>query len=646
MLQEHMIRILPASLVNKIAAGEVIVRPASVVKELVENAVDAGAQRIVIDLANSCRDIRVRDDGCGIAREDLPKALLRHATSKIERFEDLWQLRTRGFRGEALASIAAVARLTILTRQRGELAGARLQSEPGQEPIVEAAGAPEGTDVWVRDLFFNTPVRLKFLKSPASELQLILYMVTRQALIRPDIGFVVANERDTLLEVPPQQPWRDRAVALLGMEADQHLLSVEGHRQGIHVRGFAAAPAFSRKDRRFQYFFVNGRPITHRMLSNVVQQAYKGLLMTQRFAVVILNIELPPQEVDVNVHPTKEEVRFRNEAMVLGVVHRAVQESLAGANLLPTISLSSPPGPEGRQDELISASHWFAHSTGARPTVPGDFTQWTMQTPSAGGTPGEHELSRLVAAQREFDLAQQAQRNQESCLNTSVESPCSVHPLGQQASPEPSPTTAQAEAQALLLSGGEYPEPLGQVADCYIVARAGENLLLIDQHAAHERLLYMQLRERAQEKVNTQPLLLPVTVDVPVEAVPTIQALTREFTALGLHVEHFGGTTFVVQSVPADLPSIDVGGVLMDVVDDSLALGKEGDLDSLRDRILTRMACRGAIKSGQKLSLDEMRQLVRDIVDSRMGFTCPHGRPTMILLTRAQLDRQFKRVVS
>jgi DNA mismatch repair protein MutL len=640
-----MIRILPESLVNKIAAGEVIVRPASVVKELVENAIDAGAQRIVIELANSCRDIRVRDDGCGISREDLPRALLRHATSKIETFEDLWRLRTRGFRGEALASIAAVARLTILSRPQGTFAGARLVSEPGQEPRVEAAGAPEGTDVWVRDLFFNTPVRLKFLKTPASELQLILSMVTRQALIRPEVGFVVSNEREKLLEVPPLQPWRDRVVALLGIEAANHLLEVDGHRHDIHVCGFAADPAFSRKDRRYQFFFVNGRPITHRMLSNVVQQAYKGLLMTQRFAVVVLDIELAPREVDVNVHPTKEEVRFRNEAIVLGAVHRAVQECLARANLLPTLMFPQTSDAFATQSELLPASHWLGSPTSTLPPMPGDFSPWTNRPPSESNETAV-ELARILAANQELEDARHAAVNLTNAPTAAAQSRCDVHPLRSGSSEVTSMPSPDCEAQALLLTGGQYPEPLGQVADCYIVARAGENLLLIDQHAAHERLLYMRLCSRAATSMNIQPLLIPVTVDVPPDVVPLLQSLASDFEATGLHIEHFGGTTFVVQSVPADLPFLDAGAVLADIVDDYLALGKSGDLGDLRDRILTRMACRGAIKSGQRLSLDEMRQLIRDLVDSRMGFTCPHGRPTMILLTRAQLDRQFKRIVS
>ena len=639
-----MIRILPENLVNKIAAGEVIVRPASVVKELVENAIDAGATRIVIELSNGCRNIRVRDDGCGIAREELPLALLRHATSKIEKFEDLWQLRTRGFRGEALASIAAVARLTILSRARGELAGARLESEPGRDPVVEAAGAPQGTEVFVRDLFFNTPVRLKFLKSPTSELQFILYMVTRQALIRPDIGFVVLSDKQTLMELAAPQPWRDRVVALIGMEAADHLLEVRASRQTIQVHGFVATPALTRRDRRYQFFFVNSRPITSRSLSNLLQQAYRGLLMTQRFAVAVLDVQVPPHEVDVNVHPTKEEVRFRDESVVFGTVFRAVQSCLTQANLIPQASLEShvAPVPEVHPQ----AARGCKAPLQTAPAMPGDFLRWTMPGAAPTESHAAAEIKQHVAAHQELHAISSVPARAERPVTEAIEA--TKEPVCDFARSEHESLTSEPMAPGLdvLFSGGSYPEPLGQVADCYIVARCGDNLLLIDQHAAHERLLYMKFRQRLHQPVPTQPLLIPLTVDVPPAIVPSLLELAPHCESLGLRIEHFGGNTFVVQSVPADLPNLDTAGLLADLADDLEEFAQQpNQLDVLRDRLVIRMACRAAIKAGQQLQIDEMRQLIHELVDSHMGFTCPHGRPTMILLTRHQLDRQFKRIV-
>lgn len=638
-----MIRVLPESLVNKIAAGEVIVRPASVVKELVENAIDAGSTRIAVDLDNDCRDIRIRDDGNGMTRQDAELALVRHATSKIAEFDDLWSLETRGFRGEALASIAAVSRLQILTRRRGEIAGSRISAEGAGNPRVEPAGTPEGTDVRVRDLFFNTPARLKFMKSATSELQQILIMVTRQALIRPDIGFTLGNGKSILVDLPPGQPWAERIVMLLGSQVAGNLLEVNSDKGGIRIRGFVAKPSVTRKDRRQQYFFVNGRPVTSRTLSFILQQAYQGVIMTQRFPIAILEIVLPPGEVDINVHPTKEEVRFRSESAVNGALHKAVLGTLRAANLLPQIQLEPTAArPTATHDDLPF------ETIGSHDTNPVDFTMFTAAVqPAHPATtprplaPSFESMQRQVGQLVESELPPPTPTEILAPGEISAETECGVRPiahslqkLGEETEPEPHP----------IFRSGRAPEPLGQIAQCYIVAQAGNDLLLIDQHAAHERLLYMRFSQRNMERP-TQPLLIPVSVDAPAAAVPYMEKLCPLLGTLGLRVEAFGGRTFLVQSVPADLPNLDVEGLIGDLLDDFDALGRTQEIDVIRDRVVTRMACRSAVKAGQPLHLDEMRALIHDIAAAKLSFTCPHGRPTMILLTRDQLDRQFKRRV-
>ncbi|MCX7718274.1 MAG: DNA mismatch repair endonuclease MutL [Candidatus Sumerlaeaceae bacterium] len=629
------IRILPDNLVNKIAAGEVIVRPASVVKELLENALDAGASRISIEVGNECCDIRVRDDGCGMSREDAQLALVRHATSKITEFDDLWTLRTRGFRGEALASIAAVARVQILTRRRGEMAGTRITAEGPAQPQVEAAGAPEGTDVRVRDLFFNTPARRKFLKTPAAELQQVLAVVTRQALIRPDVGMTVTGENGTLLDVPPAQPWAERIASLLGLPRLEDLFDLDNEIHGVRVRGYILNPGISRKDRRHQFFNVCGRPIASRTLSYVLQEACKGLIMVQRFPVVVMDVTVPPGEVDVNVHPTKEEVRFRREPIVMSAVHHTVIERLRMANLMPTLDLGTgkAPLPPATQEQLPwrvnPADAWPKAST----TIPGDFTVFTGPPPA---------VSVAASAGTQAPLPQ-APPSQPAPHPQTSEGPCAVRPL-QHSLSGISESGNDPVAAAVLLRAGELPEPLGQVGLCYIVARAGDDLLLIDQHAAHERLLYLKLAARTG-KVPSQPLLIPVSVDVPAVAVAYMNRLLPVLAELGISVEPFGGQTYLVQSVPADLPSLDPALLLADMLDDFESLGRVEEVAAVRDRVVTRMACRAAIKAGQPLSLDEMRALIRDLAGARLSFTCPHGRPTMILLTRDQLDKQFKRKV-
>jgi DNA mismatch repair protein MutL len=648
-----MIRVLPESLVNKIAAGEVIVRPASVVKELVENALDAGASRITVDVGNDCRDIRVADDGAGMTREDAHLALVRHATSKIADFEDLWALDTRGFRGEALASIGAVSRIQVLTRRRGDVAGTRIVAGGAGEPLVEAAGAPEGTEVKVRELFFNTPARLKFLKSAAAELQAILAIITRQALIRPDIGFAVNGDKGALLDLPPGQPWDDRVSMLLGSGTRENLLDVAFERQDVRVRGFILRPAATRKDRRHQFFFVNGRPISSRSLSFAVQEAYRGVIMVQRFPIVVLDVAVPAGEVDVNVHPTKEEVRFRRESLVNGAIHRAVRERLARASLLPTIQFE-PAGIEGdeipyatarppSQDDFLGAATEGSLG-GAPPAIPVDFGLFTARA----GTGGDRALAGLereadgfARAEAEFQATAASVTAATAPKPPVVDGECDVRPVSSSVRrlQEQSDDSSEPHPLARLSS---LPEPLGQVSLCYIVARAGHDLLLIDQHAAHERLLYLRF-SAARSQPPTQPLLIPVSVDIPASATPFMQRLLPVMAALGMQTEHFGGQTYVVHSVPADLPNMDPGRVLADMLDDIETLGKVEEVGILRDRVITRMACRSAVKAGQELHRDEMAALIRDIVTARLAFTCPHGRPTMVMLTRDQLDRQFKR---
>lgn len=663
-----MIRLLGEDLVNKIAAGEVIIRPASVVKELVENSIDAGATRIAVEVANGCRDVRVTDNGSGIEREDAALALIRHATSKIAEFGDLWQLSTRGFRGEALASIAAVSRMQILTRRPGDIAGTRVVSEGPGEPRIEPAGAPEGTEVRVRDLFFNTPARLKFMKSAASELQQILGVITRQALIRPDISFAVSNEKASLLDLPRTENWAERVGALLGSQAAENLLDVSGERHDVRIRGFVVKPIASRKDRRHQFFSVNARPITSRTLGFVLQEAYKGIIMVQRFPAAVLDITLASGEVDVNVHPTKEEVRFRNESHVGGALHRIVTDRLRAANLMPQISLgneaesgasaTSVPGmapavPQSAMQPSMFSAYPVESSGGglsALGPIAGDFGMFTpsVHPPEISADAADalaRQVTMMTAAQREFEneSSQTSPAGESNDNGNGASETCSVRPLAHSLR-KVAETSSEPDAQSQLLQDGVFPEPLGQISQCYIVAQAGPNLLLIDQHAAHERLLYLELASARKQRAS-QPLLIPVSVDVPPPAIPYIEKLLPVLNELGLQASHFGGQTFLVDAVPADLPRLDPASILSDLLDDFEFLEKVDQIEILRDRVVTRMACRSAIKAGQQMHLEEMRRLIRNIISARLGFTCPHGRPTMLLLTRDQLDRQFKRRV-
>jgi len=626
---------LPKILVDQIAAGEVVVRPASVVKELIENSLDAQARHVGVIVGGALRDIAVGDDGIGMGGDEAPLALERHATSKIQSLDDLQSLRTRGFRGEALPSIAAVSRLTLTTRRADDLAATRILVEGGRTLSVEQVGAPPGTHVAARDLFFNTPARLKFLKSPATELGQIMRVIVRQALALPSAAFRFVNQERLFLDLPAEQSLESRARQLLGVAAE-NLLEVRFEKYAVRVTGYVAKPQEARRDRRHQFFCVNGRPITHRTLAFSIEQAYQGLITTQHYPILALFIELAPDEVDVNVHPTKEEVRFRDENKIAGLVHRAVVETLHAANLIPHAVLPGPapvpqtdrpaPGPQNYQEQFRLAGQALripAVPYGASPprTDQGDFV---------GAPPAALPVSTGQA----------------------FPAPATPSQPGQIIAPEPTALPPLPDISAMNAATGgvavsSFPaastaRAIAQIADTYIVAETNDGLLLIDQHAAHERLLYLRGRQQRSHPA-TQPLLIPISVEVRPADRPMMEALLPALAELGFEAEAFGGHTFIVRTVPTAFDHVDVPALIGDLLDDLAGEGTAREGERLSERVLTRLACHAAIKAGQRLSLEEMQRLLDDLLGARLSFTCPHGRPTMILLTRDQLDRQFKR---
>jgi len=632
-----MILKLPKVLIDQIAAGEVVVRPASVVKELIENSIDAQARHMAVTVTNALRDISVGDDGAGMSGEDAPLAIERHATSKIQSLEDLHALRTRGFRGEALPSIAAVSHLTLTTRRPEDLAATRVSVEGGRVVEVAQVGAPPGTHVAAREIFYNTPARLKFLKGPATELGQVTRVILRQALAVPAVAFRFVNQQRLFLDLPADQSLEARSRQLLGVAAD-NLLAVRFEKYGVRVWGHVAKPIEARRDRRHQFFFVNGRPISHRTLAYSVEQAYAGLTTTQHYPVVVLFIELSPDEVDVNVHPTKEEVRFRDENKVNGLVHRAVAEALEAANLAPHVRL---PAPEAAGTQ----------TAGPPKTSPADYqaqfilASQTLQIPQAPYQPPPFRreqvppITQPAAAQRDASFP----KTQSQPAATALEETAGAIG-GRTVVTAP---TARADSIAPVVEVSSFPEAsspqaIAQVADTYIVAQTGDGLLLIDQHAAHERLLYLRAKEQ-QGHPTTQPLLVPISVEIQPADRPLMDDLAPVLAELGFETEAFGGHTFIVRSVPAMFDQVDVGALIRDLLDDLADERAARECERLRERVLTQLACHAAIKAGQRLRIEEMQQLIDDLLAARLSFTCPHGRPTMILLTRDQLDRQFKR---
>lgn len=617
------IQLLDQTLINQIAAGEVIVRPASVVKELVENSLDAGATRIVVEADKECRSIRVVDDGCGMPPEELELAICRHATSKIRSLDDLSDIQTRGFRGEALASIVAVSRFEITTRQAESLAGSQLCAEGGKLSGAQSVGCPPGTTIEIKDLFFNTPARLKFMKTAASEWGQIQTILTKQALAAPHVGFTVFHAGKKTWETPPNQSLLERIAQLFGAPMAETLLEVAQESDGLMYRGYIGKPGSDRADRRQQYFFVNSRPIVSTRLSAVLLDAYKGLIMVQRYPVAVLDIAVPPEEVDVNVHPTKEEVRFRNERMVAGLMHRAITATLRAHNHVPHFAMNTP------QD------------SGARPQA--DPTLPLMFGPGKIKIDPSWPDSSMPRQQRDFVGVPAG--NAGSAANPNAPAAPHYQPDDfPDFATTPSPTQDGADESLVhrFILEGRHPRAIGQVGESYILTELGDDLLFIDQHAAHERVLYHRFKESLRSP-DIQPLMTPIPFHAAPSDAEALEELLPHFQALGIEIENFGGRDYVVNGVPADLSDVDVTGIIQDLLDSREEGKAEVAEEMIRDRMITRMACHAAIKAGQSLSAREIEELLSQILNAKLSFTCPHGRPTMILLTKDQLDRQFKR---
>jgi DNA mismatch repair protein MutL len=589
--------ILPEQLCNKIAAGEVVERPSSVVKELLENALDAGATDIRIELeGGGKRLIRITDDGCGMGRDDLLLCLERHATSKIRVDEDLFSLKTLGFRGEALPAIASVCRLRLESRSRDHEEGWQLQAEGGIIRRVEAVGLPVGTRIEVRDLFFNTPARRKFLRRDETELGHIGDMVTRQALARPEVRFSLLHNGRTLLEVFRHDHLRDRIGALLGLPLLRELVPIDAQGpQGLALRGYLAQPAVHRSSTDALHTFINGRSIRDRLVQHALLAGYRSMLEKGRYPVAILFLEIDPALVDVNVHPTKHEVRFREPGPVHDFLAEAVRSTLRPSPwLMPS------------QEEIPSAE--------------------TMRTvpPAAAAAP---EISRRPQVQEALEVY--ARRSGLTDRGAAIPDPM------------PAPQMAREVLATGLFSSMEV---LGQFHRSYILCQDQADLLLIDQHAAHERIAFEQLRRQFHGgQVESQRLLLPIVLEPDFRMADALRQHLDSLAALGFDIEPFGPRSLVVKALPQTLADCDAQQLLLDVAADLVALGRSGLVEEAVDRLLMKMACHGTVRANQTLSMLQITALLRQLDMVDFNAHCPHGRPVLKRLPLAEVERMFHR---
>ena len=653
-----------------IAAGEVVERPASVVKELVENAIDAGAARVTVEIQNGGMTlIRILDNGCGMAPEDARTAFLRHATSKIRNKDDLAAISTLGFRGEALAAISAVSRIDLLTKA-ADTPGVSLHLEAGQITQESPAGCPEGTTILVRDLFYNTPARMKFMKSDQAEASAVFLAVQQQALAHPEIAFRFLKDGQEQLSTAGSGDRMAAIYTVFGREIANNMIEVKGSWEQFTVHGFVTKPTCTRGNRSYQYFFVNSRFIKSRMLSAALEEAYKNQLMVGRFPVCVLEIDLPVQAVDVNVHPAKTEVKFLSERGAFDAVHYAVLSALNKAPGRPAVQL-----PKSRQDQI-------AGSVSSNIPVPKkDF----FQTKTA------EEFRRTASAAEENPFEKPVRPaakpvsvfvDEPSFLSAALSSPVQVpertvkapeaapvvpkaepvapapkeapapltpvleeehFPLGRKAASAPTKLTPAPEPESQqVLSIPEVPfRVIGETMDTYILVEQGESLLLIDKHAAHERVLFEKLKSE-EHPVMPQLLLQPVPVQL---TKPEAQAVLENLPllqSLGFDVSEFADLQLVLRQIPSDLTEEDACATLEAFAEDLLT-GKRPSQADLRDNLLHTMACKAAIKAGWHTQPREREALVREVLSRDDIKYCPHGRPVCIELTKKELEKQFKR---
>ncbi|MCX6564844.1 MAG: DNA mismatch repair endonuclease MutL [Candidatus Aminicenantes bacterium] len=589
------IAVLPDSLSRKIAAGEVIERPVSVTKELVENALDAGATAIAVDLvAGGKALLRVRDDGCGMSRADAALALVRHATSKLSREEDLFSIATLGFRGEALASIAAVSRILLRTSEGGGDPGTLVESEPDGKVRVQDAAFPKGTEIEVRDLFHNLPARKKFLRGDSSELGLIVKMLSNIALAHPGLRLTVRHGPRTVLDCPPVGSLRERLYQLYGKDVLEKLMEVDLSDGPFRVSGFASRPPYGRPDRSRQAFFVNRRPVKDKILSAALQQAFSGLLEKGLFPEAFLFVDVPFGEVDVNVHPAKTEVRFRDGQLFFPLVRRAIER--ARTRVLGVMDLS----------EIIAGESGLTFGAGTGRDEAGD----TAAGPAA--VPGGKARVPFQVGERNEPYASW-------------------------------PNVAEPPLPGNIPGPAESPRVLGQFGFAYILAEDAGDLLIIDQHNAHERVIYDRYLEIDREKKWPVKLsLIPLVFELSPAQTIGLEAADPALCSSGFRIEPMGGRSYALREYPDVFQPEEALAVVLAAVDES----KRGAVTPAKDRLLATMACKSAVKAGESLPREKMEFLVRELFRTSNPGVCPHGRPIIVRIPRSQIERGIRRPVS
>jgi DNA mismatch repair protein MutL len=636
------IKVLPDSLANKIAAGEVVERPSSVVKELLENALDAGAHTINIEIeAGGKHLIRVVDDGEGMTRDDAIIAFERHATSKLRSADDLEAINTLGFRGEALPSIAAVSRLFLRTKTPRDTEGTEVEFNGGKLIAVRDIAWPGGSEVEVRDLFLNMPARRKFLKSDGTESFHIANLVQHYALANPRLSFLLVNNGRDVIRVTPARSLKERAYQVLGGGLLDKLVEVSAEANGIRVTGFASNPQEQRSSRDAQYLFINRRFVRDQLIGRALSEAYRSMMPSGTYPAAVLFIEAPPTEVDVNVHPAKTEVRFLHEGAVLAFVRDSVSTALRSTH--PISQVPGAPRADAREQTSWRAEEQRRRE-GEEQRSRGAEQQWQApvrsepELPSSSaplplGSPAPLPLSSSAPPPISPSAPQLSTEATQDCA---AESMTSLQLTGETSSFEPN----------ALPGFGHGIRPLGQIRDSYIVATDEEGLLLVDQHVAHERILFEQFRDaRLARAAGLQPLLIPATLDLSPAEVEAFAIVQGELENIGIETMKLSGRTVAIKTAPAGLTAGDVLAVVQELLAVVERERRGFTIERMRDKIAAELACKAAIKVNMPLTFEKMQWLIDELMKTHNPMTCPHGRPIMMRMGLRDIERGFKRPV-
>ena len=703
------IELLDQITIDKIAAGEVIERPASVVKELVENAIDAGSTAVTVEIEEGGISlIRITDNGCGIAKQDVENAFLRHSTSKIRSAEDLTHLSSLGFRGEALSSISAVARVELITKTREDVFGTKYIIEGGKGRTPEETGAPDGTTFLVRQLFFNTPARRKFLKTPMTEASHISDLLTRLALSHPDISFRFINNGQVKLHTSGNGKMKDVIYHIYGREIANNLIPLEFEKDGVRLSGYLGKPVINRGNRNFENYFVNGRYVRNSILAKAIEDGYKDFTMQHRYPFVAFQIEINPEKIDVNVHPSKMELRFSNQQGIYNLLYEAISKGLHEPELIPEVEMSAikvPGMSEKRQEKKTvirdAGNPYRADGTSpkmrkssvqegaeraeswSQSEMPSAELQTQISTEKTVST-GDEKLDYFMQKMRERVYAShlaEAKEEQEKNIgakeskmaaldenpavdiqNKGTENRAYSDKSKEKTERDPEKTESNLflkdlkakkvkqldlfEEQILKKEARQEYRIIGQVFEAYWLIQYRDSLYIIDQHAAHERVLYERaLAGMKKREYTSQYLSPPIILSLSMQEIDVLETFKDRFTAIGFEIEPFGGDEYAVRAIPDNLFGIAKKELLLEMLD-SLSDGLSTSLEpELIDEKIASMSCKAAVKGNMKLSYAEMDELINELLSLDNPYHCPHGRPTIIAMTKRELEKKFKRIV-